>query len=142
MQNGQGDFNVERISLASARRHRGKTEHSGDRREAPLSPVSPFSRLFHRKTHLLACFGEAAAFRNEKMNPSWREDHVCVQTHTPGEMETKRGELGQVTCLNVQLAVPPPSLHELFPREIFKGNKFQGILSLTLPLTSDAGMNS
>lgn len=61
MQNGQGDFNVERISLASARRHRGKTEAAGDCREAALSPVSPFPGFSIGRHASLSVFGEAAA---------------------------------------------------------------------------------
>lgn len=83
-------------------------QRAGDRREAPLSPAAPFPGFSIGRHTSLSVLVKLLPFGNEKMNPSWRGDHTCVQTHTQErEMETKKGELGKAACLNVQLAVPP-----------------------------------
>lgn len=123
MQNGQGDFNVERISLASARRHRGKTEAAGDCREAALSPVSPFPGFSIGRHASLSVLVKLLPFGNEKMNPDWREDHTCVQAHTLGGRDGNQKGRTWESCWferTVGCSSSPPSIN------YFQGSSLRG----------------
>ena len=48
-----GDFSVEHINLAFARKHKGKAEHTGPIQEAPLRPCKPpYRGVSIKKTYI------------------------------------------------------------------------------------------
>lgn len=98
-------------------------QRAGDRREAPLSPAAPFPGFSIGRHTSLSVLVKLLPFGNEKMNPSWREDHTCVQTHSPGERDGNQKGRTRESCLfecTVGCSSTPPSMN------YFQGRSLRG----------------
>lgn len=134
MQNSQDDFNVKHISLAFARRHRGKTGPTG---EPPRSPFEACKLRFPSGRHiaLLKCKAfpsvllKLLPLGNEMTNPSRGVGctHVCADTHRSTlreRREPRRENSGKLLVWIPSWLVSLCSLREFFSVEISERGKF------------------